>query len=84
MTIPTALSRSGIKVRGILDSNQGNQRWAPTKDIKEAGVEMYLCPHKAGINELHNKLAVIDGQVVVVGSFNFTGPANRFNDENIL
>ena len=79
-----ALARSGIKVRGILDGSQGKQRWAPTKDIKDAGAEMHLCPHKAGLNKLHHKLAVIDGEVLVVGSFNFTGPANRLNDENIL
>jgi len=79
-----ALARSGIKVRGILDGSQGNQRWAPTKDIKEAGAKMYLCPHKAGLNKMHHKLAVIDSEVLVVGSFNFTGQANRLNDENIL
>ncbi len=79
-----ALARSGIKVRGILDGSQGNQRWAPTKYLKEAGAEMHLCPHKAGLNKLHHKLAVIDNEVLIVGSFNFTGPANRLNDENIL
>ena len=78
------LARSGIKVRGILDGSQGNQRWAPTKDIKEAGAKMYLFPHKAGLNKLHHKLVVIDSEVLVVGSFNFTRQANRLNDENIL
>jgi len=27
---------------------------------------------------------VIDEQVVIAGSFNYTGPANRLNDENII
>ena len=45
---------------------------------------MYLCPHKAGLNKLHHKLAVIDDEVLVPGSFNFTGPANRLNNENII
>jgi phosphatidylserine/phosphatidylglycerophosphate/cardiolipin synthase-like enzyme len=27
---------------------------------------------------------VIDGQVIVAGSFNYTDPANRLNDENLL
>ena len=27
---------------------------------------------------------VIDGQVIVAGSFNYTGPATRLNDENIV
>jgi phosphatidylserine/phosphatidylglycerophosphate/cardiolipin synthase-like enzyme len=27
---------------------------------------------------------VIDGATIICGSFNYTGPANRLNDENIL
>ena len=27
---------------------------------------------------------VIDEQVIVAGSFNYTGPANNLNDENII
>ena len=27
---------------------------------------------------------VIDEQVVIAGRFNYTGPANRLNDENII
>ena len=27
---------------------------------------------------------VIDEQVIIVGSFNYTGPANALNDENIM
>jgi phosphatidylserine/phosphatidylglycerophosphate/cardiolipin synthase-like enzyme len=27
---------------------------------------------------------VIDSQVVIVGSFNYTGPATSLNDENII
>jgi phosphatidylserine/phosphatidylglycerophosphate/cardiolipin synthase-like enzyme len=27
---------------------------------------------------------VIDKQVVIIGSFNFTGPATKLNDENII
>lgn len=30
------------------------------------------------------KLMVLDESVVIAGSFNYTGPANRVNDENII
>ncbi len=36
------------------------------------------------MRKLHHKLMVIDGQVVIGGSFNYTGHANRLNDENIF
>nr|MDJ0970734.1 phospholipase D-like domain-containing protein [Kiloniellales bacterium] len=38
----------------------------------------------ATVGKLHHKLMVIDGQVIVAGSFNYTGPATRLNDENII
>ncbi|MCZ6772025.1 MAG: phospholipase D-like domain-containing protein, partial [Proteobacteria bacterium] len=31
-----------------------------------------------------HKLMVLDDQVVIAGSFNYTGPANQLNDENII
>jgi phosphatidylserine/phosphatidylglycerophosphate/cardiolipin synthase-like enzyme len=34
--------------------------------------------------KLHHKLLVLDEQVSIGGSFNYTGPANQFNDENIF
>jgi len=33
---------------------------------------------------LHHKLMVIDEQLVIAGSFNYTEPATLFNDENIV
>lgn len=27
---------------------------------------------------------VIDGRLIIAGSFNYTGPANKLNDENII
>jgi phosphatidylserine/phosphatidylglycerophosphate/cardiolipin synthase-like enzyme len=36
------------------------------------------------LGKLHHKLMVIDDHLVIAGSFNYTGPANKTNDENIL
>ena len=36
------------------------------------------------MRKMHHKLMVIDERVVIAGSFNYTGPANRVNDENII
>lgn len=79
-----ALAGAGRKVRGIVDGRQGNQSWAASRPLARAGVEMYLASAGSGLNKLHHKLMVIDGQVLVVGSFNYTEPANLLNDENIL
>jgi phosphatidylserine/phosphatidylglycerophosphate/cardiolipin synthase-like enzyme len=78
------LHRSGIPIRGILDRRQANQKWAATRPISNAGAKLWWPRTGTGVGKVHHKLMVIDEKVVVVGSFNFTGPANRMNDENII
>jgi phosphatidylserine/phosphatidylglycerophosphate/cardiolipin synthase-like enzyme len=76
--------RPNLPVRGIFDSGQGNRDWAATRICAEAGVEAYLASRKQGLGKLHHKLMVIDDSLIICGSFNYTDPANRLNDENIL
>ena len=39
-----------------------------------------VCPTRG----VHHKLLVLDDQVAIGGSFNYTGPANQYNDENLF
>jgi phosphatidylserine/phosphatidylglycerophosphate/cardiolipin synthase-like enzyme len=74
-----------VKLRGILDHTQGTRTWAPTKALAAAGIELYLAGgDKKGIRKLHHKLMTIDDSLTIIGSFNYTGPANLLNDENIV
>ena len=61
-----------------------NQKWAATRPVKNAGAELFTVKKKGPLNKLHHKLMVIDEQVIIAGSFNYTGPANQLNDENIV
>jgi phosphatidylserine/phosphatidylglycerophosphate/cardiolipin synthase-like enzyme len=79
-----AVAKGGIKVRGIFDAGQGNRDWAATRMIADGGGEAWLASRKNGLGKLHHKLRVIDGAAIICGSFNYTDPANRLNDENIL
>ena len=79
-----ALQRGPIRVRGILDRAQGNQKWAATRPLASEGVELYLTRRTQGLGKLHHKLMVVDGQVIIAGSFNYTAPATALNDENIV
>ena len=38
----------------------------------------------ANPNQMHDKVMIIDSQVVVTGSFNYTYSAEKYNDENLL
>lgn len=79
-----ALRESGRRVRGVLDPTQGRQSWAATPWLHDKQVEVFLPAKRRPFRKLHHKLMVIDDAVVVAGSFNYTAPANEFNDENIF
>ncbi|MDR7252518.1 phosphatidylserine/phosphatidylglycerophosphate/cardiolipin synthase-like enzyme [Nocardioides sp. BE266] len=82
-----ALARGGMKIRGVLDRGQAAHDWAAPPWLVHPNIELFV-PRKDGpfehLRKLHHKLMVIDEQVVVAGSFNYTAPANEYNDENIF
>lgn len=83
-----ALARGGTTVRGALDPGQARQKWAvPATMTPDTGVELFLPVARGdfeGLRKLHHKLMVINERVVVAGSFNYTQPANEYNDENLF
>jgi phosphatidylserine/phosphatidylglycerophosphate/cardiolipin synthase-like enzyme len=79
-----ARRQANLVVRGVLDTGQGNQQWAASHGLIENGVNIRLVPPKAPVRKLHHKIMVLDKQVVIAGSFNYTGNANMLNDENII
>ena len=78
------LLRQNMPVRGAFDKKQGMQKWSAVEKLKQKGAELYSIPGSKKIGKLHHKLMVLDEQVVIGGSFNYTGPANSLNDENII
>jgi phosphatidylserine/phosphatidylglycerophosphate/cardiolipin synthase-like enzyme len=78
------LAAAGRRVSGVVDPGQGVQQWAATHDLHRAGIELFVPNRAAPFRKLHHKLMVIDEAIVVAGSFNYTAPANQFNDENIF
>lgn len=76
--------RLGLKIRGVLDRKQANQTWAAKTTLMDAGVTLFKNKTGTGVRKVHHKLMTIDDQLTIVGSFNYTGPANLTNDENII
>ena len=79
-----ALRQAGIKIRGAIDPGQGLQNWAATPWLHDKGIEMFLPRRVHGFGKLHHKLMVVDDNIVVAGSMNYTKPANEYNDENVF
>lgn len=71
----------GVTVHVILDKSDktGNGTLAPF--LANAGVSTFIDPVHA---IAHNKIMVIDGEIVITGSFNFTKAAESSNAENML
>ncbi|MGK5682990.1 phospholipase D-like domain-containing protein [Actinoplanes sp. URMC 104] len=78
------LLKAGIPVRGVLDRAQGSQAWAATVPLRTRGAQLFENTPRNGVRKVHHKLMVIDEQLVIVGSFNYTAPAATLNDENIV
>ena len=79
-----ALARGGMKITGVVDRGQAAHGWAAPKTMKHPNIALFQPTKASGVRKLHHKLMVIDERVVVAGSFNYTEPANDYNDENIF
>lgn len=75
----------GVKIRGVFDAQSANQKWAASHGLKAAGnIDLFVAGKRDGLGKVHHKLMVIDDNLTIFGSFNYTGPANKLNDENII
>lgn len=69
----------GIQV--ILDNDNDEDRYSTLPVLLENGIPTWL-DGKHSI--AHNKIILIDGRVIITGSFNFTKQAETSNAENLL
>ncbi len=79
----TKLQGGNFDLVGVLDGGQSAQKWSPHQALISAGARLRreTLPNNG---KLHHKLIVLDDETVIGGSFNFTGPANQYNDENLF
>ena len=71
----------GVRVEVILDKSQKTEKYSSADFLAHAGIPTCLDEHHA---IAHNKIMIVDGQVVLTGSFNFTKSAEEHNAENLL
>jgi len=88
-TIIRARAKDGVAINGVLefdlvDPDQANPNPNLVEELnffRQAGLNVLLDRHPELLN---HKIMVIDGQIVVVGSYDFTNRAENDNDENVL
>ena len=84
-----AAKSRGVHVVVLLDKVQADAESAD-EALDQAGIPVLRFENdrgsaqNLGLTELHNKLCVIDGKKVLMGSYNWTNLASFYNDENML
>jgi len=73
--------KRGVRVRVILDKGQQTAKYSSATFLRNASVPTWIDSKHA---IAHNKIMMIDGQVLITGSFNFTAAAEKSNAENLL
>ena len=75
-------AKAGVAVRGVFDASQATTNTGGEYPrLKRAGLDV----RRSAITGLmHDKVMIIDGQVVITGSYNFTASAENTNDENLV
>lgn len=75
-------SQAGVTVQGVLDTSQSyNDVGSEWERFQENDVDVRL---DGNPEKMHHKFILIDGEIVVTGSYNFTESAEKKNDENVL
>jgi phosphatidylserine/phosphatidylglycerophosphate/cardiolipin synthase-like enzyme len=75
----------GVEVKIGVDKTQYGQKGmkAEVQRMIDAGIETRIID-VASTGIMHNKIAIIDNKVIIIGSFNYTNNAQKYSKENIL
>jgi phosphatidylserine/phosphatidylglycerophosphate/cardiolipin synthase-like enzyme len=71
----------GVDVAGVIERGQADNAGSDYQALLDAGVDVRL---DGNPGNMHHKVILIDGQVVITGSYNFSRSAEARNDENLL
>lgn len=75
-------AESGISIGGVFEENQYRANIGTEYDrLYDAGIEVRLDGNN---RNMHHKVIIIDGRIVITGSNNFSRSAEIQNDENTL
>jgi len=71
----------GVNVQIILDKSQRTETYSEANFFRNGGIPTFIDDKHA---IAHNKVMVVDGRIVITGSFNFDVAAEEDNAENLL
>jgi phosphatidylserine/phosphatidylglycerophosphate/cardiolipin synthase-like enzyme len=75
----TAYNR-GIEVQVVFEKGQISQ-YSEYQRLKDAGIEVR---NDTNSHYMHDKIMVVDGMIVLTGSYNYSENAESYNNENLI
>ena len=84
------VSKQGIDIKVIADMESSSDDYSKGRFLENKGIDIKYRkgPNRNNLGDetglMHNKFAVIDGKVVITGSYNWTTSAEKWNYENLL
>jgi len=75
----SAALKRGVKIRIILDGGNARKAYSIDEWLAGEGIEVRLIEIKRG--SLHHKFMLIDGKILITGSYNFTNESEFRNHE---
>ena len=76
-----AAQRRGVATYVYLDRSQVNNQYSQSRYLAQQDVPVRISSNR---RIMHNKFAIIDGNVVLTGSYNWSRAAGERNDENLV
>lgn len=75
-------AQSGVDIKGVMDAGQYRSNTGTEFDrLVASGVDIYL---DGNPDNMHHKVIIIDDEILITGSYNFSYSAENKNDENTL
>jgi len=73
--------KRGVNIKFLCDRSQKSERYSRIKELEANGIPVSF-DNVEGL--AHNKTIIIDDEIVITGSYNFTYSAQNRNSENLL
>jgi len=73
--------KRGVEVEVVIERESAYWRGSEHERLLQAGVDVKL---DGNPYTMHHKVAIIDGKIVIIGSYNWTWSAENKNDENVV
>ncbi len=75
-------AENGLYVAGVMEEQQIKSNIGTEYDFfKQAGLDVFVDGNEG---QMHHKMMIVDEQIVITGSYNFSRSAEIRNDENVI